>query len=425
MRHADYSFCTNRETEQPNGPVLLTLGNMCERSICRPLRGKEFLANHYEEKDMRHVHTMAALVLSLACGFVSSALAQPAPGTAEDFAVLAGVAVTCTDSTVNGNVGLANPGTITNTGCAINGATEEGTLFAQEAYADFVNEYANVKTMPSCDFYEVPLAGAFLPPGVYCYDAAVTVTGGTLTLVGSAANTWIFRIGTGGTGALTGTNFTVVLTGGATCNNDVLWWTAEAAKLTDSTFTGNILAGADITITRGNLAGQVLAGGTGTNEDTKRTGAVTLTGAKVDYCPANTPPPVPPLLPVFVIGDVEHHAVGDVVNFWGAQWWKNNIMSGFTGPGASRASFKGFATSAPLLCGGVWKSRPGNSAPPPATIPADIAVVVTSTVVKDGPDLSGNIKQIVVVHQDGGYGPNPGHDGNGRITSIVCKQQEF
>ena len=365
---------------------------------------------------MKHFHSVAVAAISLACG---SALAQASTATAEDFfAVLAGKAVTCTTSTVNGNVGLANPGTITNTGCTINGATEEGTPVAQAAYSAFLNEYANVATTPPCDFNNVPLAGAFLHPGVYCYDAAVTVTGGTLTLVGSATDTWIFRIGTSGTGALTGTNFKVVLTGGATCNNDVLWWTAQAATLTDSVFTGNILAGADVTITRGNVAGQVLAGGTGT--DVFRTGAVTLTNTAVNFCPTNTPPPVPPLLPVFVIGDVEPHAVGNNVNFWGAQWWKSNIMSGLIGPGASRASFKGFATSAELLCGGFWQSRPGNSPPPPNTIAADIAVVVTSTVVKDGPNLSGDIKQIVVVHQDGGYGPNPGHAGNGRVTSIVC-----
>jgi len=196
------------------------------------------------------------------------------------------------------------------------------------------------------------------------------------------------------------------------------WWTAEAATLTDSVFTGNILAGADITVTRGSVAGQVLAGGTGT--EILRTGAVTLTSTAVDFCPRNIPPPVPPLMAVFVIGDVQPHAVGDDVNFWGAQWWKNNIMSGFVGPGASRASFKGFATSAELRCGGSWQSRPGNSSNPPATIATDIAVVVTSTVVKSGPDISGDIKQIVVVHHDGGYGPNPGHRGNGQVTSIVC-----
>ena len=368
---------------------------------------------------MKPIRSVAALVLSLACGYGSPALAS---ADEDDFAVLAGAAVTCTVSSVQGNVGLANPGTITNTSCAIMGAIEEGTGAAQAAYATFLDEYAALKTVPACDSTNFPAdnTSAHLAPGVYCFDAAVTQTGTTWTLDGSSTDTWIFRIGTRGTGALTGTNFNVVMTRGTTCNNDVLWWTAQAATLTDSTFIGSILAGADITVTRGSLAGQVLAGGTGTTS--LRTGAVTLTGTVIDFCTANTPPPGPPVLGVFVIGDLEPHAVGSVVNFWGAQWWKNNIMSGLTIPGASRASFKGFATRAELKCGGLWESRPGNSPPPPATIAADIAVVVTSTVVKDGPNLSGNITQIVVVHQDGGYGPNPGHDGNGRVTSIVCPQ---
>jgi len=363
---------------------------------------------------MRRVHSIATLAISLACGFVSSASAD----AAEDFAVLAGAAVTCTGSTVQGNVGLANPGTITNTGCTI--TAEAGTPAAQAAYATFLADYENLRTQPPCDFNNVPLAGAFLLPGVYCYDAAVAVTNSTLTLVGSATDTWIFRIGTSGIGALTGTGFNVVVTGGATCDNSVFWWTAQAATLTDSVFIGSILAGADITLTRGGLTGQVSAGGTGTT--TSRTGAVTLTGSTVDFCGATPPPPppVPPLLPVFVIGDVEPHAVGNVVNFWGAQWWKNNVMSGLTSPGASRASFKGFATRAEIVCGGSWESLPGNSSSPPATIAADIAVVVTSTVVKNGPNLGGDIKEIVLVHQDGGYGPNPGHAGNGVVTSIVC-----
>src|SRR4051812_44397142 len=70
-------------------------------------------------KIMTHTHRMAVAAISLAFG---SAFAQ-APTTAQDFAVLAGAAVTCTASTVAGNAGLANPGTITRTGCTINGAT--------------------------------------------------------------------------------------------------------------------------------------------------------------------------------------------------------------------------------------------------------------------------------------------------------------
>src|SRR3954470_24555605 len=139
-------------------------------------------------KTMRHVLSMGAMTFALGCGFVSSAAAS----SAEDFAVLAGAAVTCTGSTVNGNVGLANPGTVTNTGCTIN--SQAGTPAAQSAYATFLADYANLRTQPPCDFNNAPLAGAFLLPGVYCYDAAVTVTNATLTLVGTASDTWIFRI---------------------------------------------------------------------------------------------------------------------------------------------------------------------------------------------------------------------------------------
>ena len=123
-------------------------------------------------------------------------------------------------------------------------------------------------------------------------------------------------------------------------------------------------------------------------------------------------------LPLFVIGDVEPHAVGDVVNFWGAQWHKNNEMSGFVSNGV--ASFKGFASNAQDFCGGTWQSRPGNSSVPPATIPDQVAIIVTDTLLKQGPNISGTIKQILLVQHDGNYGPNPGHRGSGPVTTILC-----
>src|SRR6185503_9082517 len=79
------------------------------------------------------------------------------------------------------------------------------------------------------------------------------------------------------------------------------------------------------------------------------------------------------LVPLFVIGDVEPHGIGNVVNFWGAQWWKNNSMSGVVSNGV--ASFKGYATEAGT-CGGTWVSRPGNSSNPPDVIPDQVAVIV-------------------------------------------------
>ena len=88
------------------------------------------------------------------------------------------------------------------------------------------------------------------------YSAAATLTG-TLTLKGPSKGSWLFKVGTSGTGALTGTNFSVVLDGATACN--VTWWVAEAATMTTSNFTGSILAGADITATGGTFEGRALA----------------------------------------------------------------------------------------------------------------------------------------------------------------------
>jgi hypothetical protein len=204
-----------------------------------------------------------------------AAFAQTAPdvGSAGSFTVLAGTAVTCTDSTVTGDVGVW-PGTaITQTNCTITGTVHAGDGVAKQAYIDFLSAY-NALSLMECDYVlsSGNLAGLTLTPGVYCVDAASTTTDGTLTLSGSSSDIWIFKIGTSGTGALTGTNFSVVMEGGGTpCN--VYWWVAEAATMTTSNFMGTILAGAAITITGGTFDGDALA-----------QAAVTMTGATVTGC---------------------------------------------------------------------------------------------------------------------------------------------
>jgi len=100
----------------------------------------------------------------------------------------------------------------------------------------------------SCDqFLTGTLADVTLTPGVYCFAAAATLTG-TLTLLGGPNDTWLFKIGTSGTGALAGTNFSMILNDSASACN-VTWWVAQAATMTDSDFKGTILAGAAITMT--------------------------------------------------------------------------------------------------------------------------------------------------------------------------------
>ena len=58
----------------------------------------------------------------------------------------------------------------------------------------------------------------------------------------------------------------------------------------------------------------------------------------------------------FVIGD-QNSANGAAVTFWGAQWWKQNTLSG----GSAPASFKGYALNPALpSCSSGWSTDPGN-----------------------------------------------------------------
>jgi hypothetical protein len=233
------------------------------------------------------------------------ALAQSAPdlGSADSFAVMGGSAVFLIDSTIEGDVGVATGGAVSVIPpSTVSGTIYDGSLapYADDAYTDFQNAYDELSFM-ECDTTLLTgnLAGLVLPPGVYCVDAASTTTGGSLTLDGSSADTWIFKIGTLGTGDLTVTNFSVVMSSGETCNSNVYWSVAEAATLTDSFFIGSILAGSDIAITRGNLDGQALAGGSGTiivptvavTRSAMPSGAVITTDAHVSICDISSPPP--------------------------------------------------------------------------------------------------------------------------------------
>ena len=145
---------------------------------------------------------------------------------------------------------------------------------------------------------------------------------------------------------------------------------------------------------------------------------------------------------LFVIGDCEYdqaklkkgdtppadnnlREIGDEVNFWGAQWWKNNCMSVFVDNGYP--AFKGYATNVNIGSGqncGNWEARPGNSGHPPGVLPNVINIIITDNVMKDGPNISGNIKQIVSVDRtlsaNDNYAGNPGHDGWGKITGYIC-----
>ena len=231
------------------------------------------------------LRNIVAGALGFAVLGASPAFAGPSSLGEPDFTLLSAApegsgAVTCTDSTVFGDVGSSGgPASIVRTNCTINGAAIAPV--SAGVVAQFDDAYSALAAV-SCDqVLTGTLAGVTLTPGVYCFDAAAEVTG-TLTLSGPANAVWIFKIGNTAVGALTGTNFQVVTAGGAAACN-VYWWVDAAATMTDSNFAGTILAGAAITLTRGTFNGDALA-----------RAAVTVTGLTATGCDASSGNPQPP-----------------------------------------------------------------------------------------------------------------------------------
>lgn len=243
--------------------------------------------------DLQRYFSTCLLTAAALLGSASAAAAAAAPtlGAASNFAVLSAApggtgAVTCTDSSITGDVGSSGlMASVTQTSCTIAGAVIAPV--STQVLTDFnaaYDRYANIPCTGSLNAAYTDTA-LTLVPGVYCSAAAVTFTNTTLTLdgQGDANAVWIFKIGTGGTGALTGTNFSVVMSnGGQPCN--VYWWVAEAVTMTTSAFQGTILAGAAITMT--GLAGTT----TPFNGDALAKAAVTLTGVTVTACKGTTGP---------------------------------------------------------------------------------------------------------------------------------------
>jgi len=217
-------------------------------------------------------HPGLAMVATL-CALVLTTSGAHAQSTAPSFAVLAGTVVTCTDSTITGDVGVF-PGTaVVRTRCPVVGTVHAGDAAAGSAYAAFLSAYDHFwnPAPPACNAAHTltgSLAGQVLLPGTYCIDAVAKAGLLTLNANGDANAEWQFIVN----GALTGTGFTVLMiNGGQPCN--VEWWVKDAATLTDSTFIGTILAGAAITVTRGTFHGDALA-----------RAAVTLTGTALTAC---------------------------------------------------------------------------------------------------------------------------------------------
>jgi hypothetical protein len=222
------------------------------------------------------------------CG-VPEARAQIAPslGAAASFAVLGSSTVTNTgSSTITGDLGVYPgtavvgfpPGTVA-------GTIQAGTGAALAAQTSVTTAWDNL-TSQGCtqDLTGQNLGGLTLTPGVYCFSTSAPLVG-TLMLnaQGNAAATWVFKIGST---LITGSgSSTLVINGGSACN--VFWQVGSSATLgTTTSFVGNILAAASITLTTGaSLIGRALARG----------GAVTLDSNNISNAQCAVPVPALPV----------------------------------------------------------------------------------------------------------------------------------
>jgi hypothetical protein len=217
------------------------------------------------------------LSLQGSCSDGSPTAVSPAPaaisavplGQAANFGVLAASTATNTGTTtVNGNVGVS-PGTAVTgfpPGVVVGGSIRSNDAMAIQAQSDLTTAW-NTITATACltDLTGVDLGNMTLRPGVYCFASSAQLTG-TLTLdAGGDPNaSFIFKMGSTLTTA--SASRVLVINGGSSSN--VFWQVGSSATLgTTTSFSGNILALASITLTTGTtVSGRALA----------RTAAVTM-----------------------------------------------------------------------------------------------------------------------------------------------------
>ena len=198
-------------------------------------------------------------------------------GTAGNFGVLAGSAVTNTGPTVvNGSVGVWPGTSITGfpPGSVFpgSGTLHSADAVAQQAQSDLSAAYVDAANRVCGTTIAAGLLGGLtLTPGVYCMGAGNLT--GTLTLNGPGV--YIFQMASSLT---TAPGSSVVLIGGASACN-IFWQVTSSATIDTSTaMAGNILALSSITLNTGaSIRGKALA----------RNAATTLDNGNVTACANN------------------------------------------------------------------------------------------------------------------------------------------
>src|ERR1017187_3364469 len=251
----------------------------------------------------RHgVHLAAIAGFAALLCWTSPASAQTAPslGAAQSFAVLGASPVTNTGSSViTGALGVSPGSAVVGfpPGLVVSGTIHAADAVAAQAQNSVTTAY-NSLAGQACtqDLTGQDLGGRTLTSGVYCFSSSAQLTGIlTLNAQGNANAVFIFKIGSTLT---TASGSSVVMSNsGSPCN--VFYQVGTSATLgTTTSFTGNILALASITLTNGaNVTGRALA----------RSGAVTLdTNTVTSVCSGPPVCPVitlaPPTLPTGTVG---------------------------------------------------------------------------------------------------------------------------
>jgi hypothetical protein len=181
-------------------------------------------------------------------------------GAAAVFAVLAHDSITNTGATtLCGDLGLST-GSSVGGGYVLNcgGVTHVTDAAAVDAEAALTIAYNDAVGRTSTASYDGELGNQTFNPGIYRSSTSLGLTGSvTLDAKGDPNAVFIFQIGSTLT---TATGSSVILTGSAKATN-VFWLVGTSCTLgTNSTFNGNILAKASITVNNGTvLIGRALA----------------------------------------------------------------------------------------------------------------------------------------------------------------------
>jgi hypothetical protein len=154
-------------------------------------------------------------------------------------------------SVVNGNLDLS-PGTAVTgfpPGQVINGVQNIANATAATTLVDATTYYNSAQGLAcgtNLTGQDLGTVGP-LPPGVYCFNSAATLTG-ALVLAGSPTGAYVFQIASSLTVA---NNASVVLTGGVQEGN-VTWAVGSSATIgTNAAFAGSIDANASISLNTG------------------------------------------------------------------------------------------------------------------------------------------------------------------------------